>query len=305
MTWLFIALLGSFLYATTNYIDKILLEKYFKTRGVGTLLIFSALLSVLALPILFALDTSVFSIGWLNMLALTGVGILNVLVLYFYLKALEGDEVSITVIFYQLVPVFAYGLGYLILRETLTLTELLAMAIIIFGTSIVSFEVDVENRFRLRTKTVFYMVGASFCWALESVIFKAVALEEDVVRSLFWEHLVLTVIGIGLLLFVRTYRVHFTAAVRENSRAILSLNVLNEGIYMLGNAVLAFAYLLAPIALVLLAESYQPLFAILIGVFLTLFFPNVVKEQIHLRHLSQKAFAIAVTAIGTYLLFLP
>jgi len=304
MTWFFIALIGPFLYAVTNFIDKALLEKYFKEGGVGTLLIFSALLSALALPFLFLVDPTVLEIGWLNAVVLATVGALNVLLLFFYLKALENEEASVTVVFYQLVPVFAYGLGYLVLDEVLTPLQLAAMAIIILGTSIVSIEIDIDNRLRLRKKTVFYMLAASFCWALGSVIFKAVALEEEVVRSLFWEHLMLTVIGIGLFLFARSYRKHFLTAVRENSRAILSLNVLNESVYILGNVTFAFAYLLAPIALVLLAESYQPLFAFVIGIFLTLFFPHVVKEKIHLKHLWQKGLAIAVTGIGTYLLFI-
>lgn len=303
MGWFLLALVGPFLYAVTNYIDKVLLEKYFKQGGVGTLLIFSSLLTALALPFLYIADPASIQISPLYALVLAVVGALHVGVLFFYLKALESEEVSITVVFYQLVPVFAYGLGFLILGETLTLLQILAMALIIFGTSIVSFEVDAENGFRLRTKTIVYMLAAAFCWALGSVIFKAVALEEEVIRSLFWEHLMQTVIGIGLLVFVGSYRKHFLIAVRENSKRILSLNVLNEVLYMGGNIVFAFAYILAPIALVLLAESYQPLFALLIGVFLTLFFPHVIKEKIHLKHLWQKGFAIAVTGIGTYLLF--
>lgn len=304
MLWFFLALIGPFLYAVTNYIDKILLEKYFKQGGVGTLLIVSSLLTALVLPFLFIADPTVFDISPLHAAVLAVVGALHVLVLFFYLKALESEEVSITVVFYQMVPVFALGLGFLILGETLAPLQLLAMALVILGTSIVSFEVDSESGFRMRTKTIFYMLAASLCWALGSVIFKAVALEEEVIRSLFWEHLMQTLIGIGLFAFVASYRKHFLEAVRTNSKAILSLNVLNEVLYMGGNIFFAFAYLLAPVALVLLAESYQPLFALLIGLFLTLVFPRIIKEKIHVKHLWQKGFAIAITGIGTYLLFI-
>lgn len=304
MTWFFLALIGPFLYAVTNYIDKILLEKYFKSGGVGTLLIFSAVLSVLALPFLFIADPSSLDISLVHAGVLAIVGTLHVLVLFFYLKALEDEEVSVAIVFYQLVPVLAFGLGYLILGETLTRLHVIAMALIIFGASIVSFEVDAENRFRLRTKTIFFMVAASFCWALGEVVFKAVALEENVVRSLFWEHVMLGVIGIGLFLFIRSYREHFLAAVRDNSGAILSLNVLNESIYMVANITVAFAYMLAPVALVLLTTSYQPLFTLVIGIFLTLCFPLLLREQIHLKHLAQKGLAVAITGIGTYLLFI-
>lgn len=303
MSWFFLALLGPFLYALTNHIDKILLEKYFKESGVGTLLIFSALLSGLALPFLFLIDPTVFSVSVPHIATLAFVGVLNVLVLFFYLEALKDEEASIAVVFYQLVPVFGYGLGYLILGETLSALQLAAMATIILGTAIVSVEVDVDNKFRLRTKTVFLMTAAALMWGLESVVFKAVALEERVVRSLFWEHLMLTVIGIGILLFARRYRQHFLMAIRQNSRGILSLNVLNESLYMLGNIAFSFAYLLAPVALVLLTQSYQPLFVLVIGLLITVFLPRLAVERIEAKHLWQKGLAIAVTGIGTYLLF--
>jgi len=303
MTWFFIALIGPFLYALTNHIDKVLLEKYFKESGVGTLLLFSSLLSALALPFLFLADPTAFSVGAMNILALAFVGILNVAVLWCYLMALKDEEASVAVVFYQLVPVFGYILGYLILDEVLTQMQLIAMAIVIFGTAIVSFEIDTENRFRLRKATVPLMLGAAFFWALESVIFKAVALEEALWRSLFWEHLMLTLVGIGIFAFVRSYRMHFLTAIRENSRGILSLNVANESLYMLGNIAFSIAYLLAPVALVLLTESYQPLFVFAIGIFLTLFFPKLTSEKIQARHLWQKGIAIAITGIGTFLLF--
>ena len=302
MSWFLIALIGPFLYAVTNHIDKILLEKYFKEGGVGTLLIFSALLSAFALPFLFIADPSALSMGITNIAVLAVVGILNVLVIWFYLLALKDEEASITVVFYQLVPVFGVVLAYFFLDEVLTQIQLIAMAIIILGTSVVSFEINAENRFRLRRNTIFFMCLAAFCWALESVIFKFVALEENVVRSLFWEHLMLALVGVLIFLCIRSYRRHFIEAVRVNSRNILGLNAANETIYMVGNIVTGFAYMLAPIALILLGETYQPLFALAIGIFLTLFFPKITAEKIEAKHLWQKGIAIAITGIGTYLL---
>src|SRR3989338_3468803 len=90
----FIALIGPLLYALTNHIDKILLEKYFKKGGVGTLILFSSLLSALALPFLFMADTTALSMGGMSILALAVVGILNVLVLWCYLLALNDEDAT-------------------------------------------------------------------------------------------------------------------------------------------------------------------------------------------------------------------
>ncbi len=268
-------------------------------------MIFSSILSVFVMPVILIVDPTVFDVDRHNIAILCIVGLLNSILIWCYLMALKEDETSIVVVFYQLVPVFGYVLGYFILGETLTEKQFLAMAIIILGTSIISFEVDKQNKLKLRQNTIIYMFSASFCWALGSVIFKAVALEENVWRSLFWEHLMLVFIGILIFIFIPKYRRHLILSIQNNSRVILSLNAINEAIYILGNAVVAFAYLLAPVALVLLAESFQPIFVLLIGIFLAMFFPNLSAEQIDTRHLWQKILAIFLTGIGTYLLLTP
>ena len=302
MHWFFLAIVGPFLYATANHIDKILLTKYFRMSGVGTLMLFSSLLSSLALPFLFFIDHSVLDVNPTSVLTLAFVGILNIVILWFYFLALKDDEASVVVVFYQLVPVFGYVLGYLILGEILTKLQLIAMGIIIFGTTIISFEIDTENRFRVRHKTILYMLISSFCWALSSVVFKAVALEENVIHSLFWEHVTLALFGVLLFWGVRSYRQHFLVALKINSRSIILLNFANEIIYMLGTFVFSFAYLLAPVSLVLVTNSFQPIFVFAIGIFLTTIYPNVSVEKIHAYHFWQKIFAIIITGIGTYLL---
>lgn len=302
MAWFLIALIGPFLYALTNHIDKILLEKYFKSKGVGTLLLFSSFSAILALPFFAWMDPDVINVDLKSIVFLMIVGGLNVLVLVCWFLALKREEASVAVVFYQLVPVFGYVLGYFILGEILTQKQLIAMALVIFGAVIISFEIDEENRFKLRQKTVPLMLGAAFFWAAGSVIFKAIAMEENLWRSLFWEHFTLVLIGLGIFIFIRPYRENFFAAVQSNSKKIFSLNVANELLFMLGNFAYSYAFLLAPVALVLLAEAFQPLFVLGIGIVLTVFFPKVSIEKIQAKHLWQKFFAICITSLGVYLL---
>ena len=61
---------------------------------------------------------------------------------------------------------------------------------------------------------------------------------------------------------------------------------------------------MAPVSLVLLTDSFQPVFVLAIGIFLTIFFNKITVEKIQAKHLWQKIFAIIVTGIGTYLLFI-
>src|SRR5690606_34620198 len=165
----------------------------FEESGVEVLILYSSLLSVLALPILWWLDNGVLEVDIKSIAVLCGVAALNLTLLWAYLKALSEDETTVVIIFYQLVPVLGAILGYFILGETLSARQLLGMFIIIVGTSVISFEMDEKKSFRWRKHTLGYMLLACLCWALETTLFKDVALEENVIRSLFWEHLVLAV----------------------------------------------------------------------------------------------------------------
>jgi hypothetical protein len=112
----------------------------------------------------------------------------------------------------------------------------------------------------------------------------------------------LVVVGIFIFIFIRKYRNNFLISIRKNTRTILSINFLNESLYIMGNIAFAYAYLLAPIGLVLLTESFQPIFTLIIGVILTIFLPKLSKEKIQAKHIWLKIIAISITGIGTYLL---
>ena len=302
MHWFAIAIIAPFLYAVTNHIDKVLLEKYFKTRGVHALLLISTLLSGLAIPVFFVQSPEALHLPISTVVIMCLVGCMNFIVLWLYLLALRDDEASVVIVFYQLVPVFGVILGYFLLGEVLSNLELIAMATVIFGTSIISFEIDSDNNFKVKIKTVFLMVSASFFWALGSVVLKMVSLQEGVSASLFWEHITLLSIGFVLIIVSKKFRQSFISIFKMNTKPVLLLNFGNEVLYMIGNWVFAFSYLLAPIALILIMNSFQPIFVFLIGIILTFIAPTLGTEKVSLFNISQKLIAIGITGVGTYLL---
>ena len=296
------ALVPPLLYAVTNHIDRNLLGIYFKKGGVGTLVIVSSLLSIIPIPIFLWIDPTVLSVGMGNMPILALAGLLNVGLIWFYLRALQEDEPTVVIIFYSLVPVLGLVFGYFILDEVISRMQFIAMAVIILGTALVSFEIGDENDLKLRKSTLVNMVVACTCWALEMTILKKVALTENMWRSLFWEHSMMVVVGMSIFTFVPTYRHHFMIALRSNSKAILSLNATNEILYIVGNVVGALASMMAPVALVLLAQPFQSIFVFVISVFLTKYFPKFSARKTEVKHLVQKLLAISVTGMGTYVL---
>lgn len=334
-TWFLLGLVGPFLYACTNHIDKHLLTKYFKEDGVLTLIMYSAMLALCVVPVAFFFDTNVLGMETKSMLALAGVAALDVLLLWAYLSALNEDEPTVVIIFYSLVPVLGLVFGNLILGESITGMQGVAMAIVIAGASLMTVELEVGNNFRLRLKTAGYMLIACTAWAMETTVFKMVALEENVWRSLFWECLMLGTFGVGIFILSSKYRRRFLATfnissqngtvirqihddlgldTRKTSRsrfhahlstaavALIALNVLNEALYSAGNIAVAFASMLAPVALILLLNAFQPIFVMAIGAALTIFFPKLATEKATRHQVIQRLLAIALTGIGAYIL---
>jgi len=59
MNWFLIALVPPALWAITNHFDKYLLSKYFKGGGVGALMVFSSIIGVCLLPVIYWLHPEV------------------------------------------------------------------------------------------------------------------------------------------------------------------------------------------------------------------------------------------------------
>jgi drug/metabolite transporter (DMT)-like permease len=297
-------MVGPLLYAMTNHIDKVMLENYFQDHGVLTLILFSSLLSAVGLPILYFIDPTALAVPVSSIAKLFVVGALNLLVLWAYLMALKDDEATIVIIYYSLVPVLGGIFGYIFLDEQLGSKQVWAMIVVIVGTSLVSFELGSERKFSFRKNTVVYMLIATTAWASEATIFKHVALEESVWRSVFWEHASLVFFGIVIFVFATNHRKQFLSVWVANSRKVLALNGANEAIYMVGNMTVSYAMLLAPIALILLAQSFQPVFVFLVGAIMTFFLPNIFNERLTAAAITQKLVAIVLSGTGAYWLVL-
>ena len=326
-TWFLLAIVPPFLWSLCNHIDKHLLSKYFteEDEGVGALMIVSALASIIATPFLFIADPSVMEVGNGNFQIIALTACLDVLLLWSYLMAMQKDDASNVIVYYQLVPVLGILTGYVLLGEVISDMQFVAMGIVIFGTSIISFD-NAEGKFTFKLRTVGFMLLACSCWAFELALFKVAALEENPWRSLFWKHIVLVVIGIIMFALIPKYRASFLKVmnvglpqrsylgrqismslwifqvIKSRYFLILGLNLLNETLYMFGTVTYGFAVMLAPVALVLLTETFQSVFVFLIAIVMVLVLPKFATEDVERRHIMKKVIAIAITGVGTYLL---
>jgi len=105
-----------------------------------------------------------------------------------------------------------------------------------------------------------------------------------------------------LLVCVPGYRSDFLGLFKQQKIAAVGLMGLSKTLFSVSEAATLYATLLAPVALVLLVHSFQPLFVLGLGIVLTLFFPQVGKESLGRRALLHKGVAIGLMLVGGYLI---
>jgi len=110
------------------------------------------------------------------------------------------------------------------------------------------------------------------------------------------------IFGVLMYSFIPSYRANFLATLRHNSLPVLSANLLNEILYMLGIVSYGLAAMRVPVALVLLTVTFQSIFVFVIAILIAQFIPRLATERIEMSNLAMKAVAICITGYGTFLL---
>lgn len=296
--WIFYTLLAITLWSLANIIDSYLVEKNKKIgHPVGALVLFSSLVAVLVTTVIGIFTPNLFNLKLWQILILLSTGLLNISWIILYLYAIARDSISFVVPWFLMIPFFGYILGNLFLGETLSNHQMVGGLIIILGGLILSVR-SFEGKYKINYKTIFYMVPASLFVALWGVLFKIVAHTEGFWVSTFWEHAGLSIAGLLIFIFVKSYREGFKVMLNISHGKIVAVNATSEILAIAGNLLNNFALLLAPIILVYLVSTFQSAITFFVTIIFTIFFPTIYKEDISMRALWHKSISIAIMIAG-------
>ncbi len=289
------------LWAAVNHIDKYIVTKYFTGKGVGSLVVFTGLTGfIICLLILLFNFTSIVIAPW-SAVVIAINGALLVAAFIPYLYALEKEEASWVSTLYQTIPVFSYFLALVFLKEYLSAPELVGSALIIAGALAIS--LDISQKIHFKLKPLLLMLLSSFMIAVNGLVFKIIALDENFWGTAFWEYVGGFAFALFLLICLPLYRRQFFATIAKSRGLVISINIFSETLNIVAKLLANFASLLAPLALVYVVNGFQPLIVLLYGIILTLFIPKWGKENISKKTLIQKLVAIAIMFLGGYILF--
>ncbi len=299
MPWLLFAFSGPVFWAASTHIDKYLVERYFKEGSVAVLMVFTSIIGVIALPIIWIFVPNVLSVPIQSMLVVAASGAFYMGALYFYLQALQTEEATVVAPFFQAAAIFGFILGFLFLGERPSPIQLLGGLMIIAGSAILSIRYGGQKR-RIKGRLVLLMFTSAFVLALSSLIFKFFAVEDAFWSTTFWSFVGEAVFGIFLMIPLANRR-QFASMMRTNTVAVLSVNGANEVINLAGGLGTRYALLFAPLGIVQAISGTSLFFVLLFGVLLSLFFPKLGREEIGGKSLIRKAIAIAFVVLGVWL----
>lgn len=309
MTWLWLTLGAQFLFSVGAHVDKHLLSRYFRgSAPPGSLILFSALFSLVVLPAVALWQPAVGSIapGDAGLLLLGGA--LNITGVILSLYAMQRDEASVVTTLFQMAPVFHYVLAWIVLGETLSSQQVAAGLLILGGAVLVTLDWKKHSgrrRVALRLPVFLQMAGASLLIATNTVLFKRVAAAGDFWVATFWSYVSLALVGVALFAAVKPYRAQFLATLRHNRLPVIGLNVLNELLAVVGYVMISYATLLVPVALVSVLGGFQPLMVFVLGALLTWLAPSIGREDLSRAAVARKLVAMAAIVAGTWLLERP
>jgi len=298
--WLLFAFSGPILWAVSTHIDKFLVDKYFRDSDTAVLMVFTALLGVIALPIIWVFDPKVLALSFVATAVMTLSGILYMGAMLFYLRAIQTEEASVVAPLFQANTVFTFVLGILILHELPRWQQLLGAGLVIAGALGLSLDKKLHLK-SFKPRLVLLMLAATFSVALSSVVFKYFAVQDEFWSTTFW-----TFVGEGLfgaaILAMPKYRKQFMTLFRRNPGAVIGVNAANELINLGGGLGVRYASLLAPVALVSAISATTTFFVFLFAILLTVFFPKIGREELSARNVIQKAVGGLLITAGVALI---
>ena len=298
--WLLYAFSGPVMWAISTHIDKFLVDKYFRDSDTAVLMVFTALLGVIALPVIWFFDPKVFDLSLTATVVMTLSGILYMGAMLFYLRAIQSEEASVVAPLFQANTLFTFVLGVVILHELPRWQQLLGAGLVIGG----ALGLSLDKKLHLtsfKPRLVLLMLAATFAVALSSVVFKFFAVQDEFWSTTFW-----TFVGEGLfgaaILALPQYRRQFMTLFRRNPGAVIGVNAANELINLGGGLGVRYASLLAPVALVSAISATTTFFVFLFAILLTVFFPKIGREELSARNVVQKALGGLLIMAGVVLI---
>ena len=301
MTWLIVALLAYLILAIVFLADKYLL-----TNGIPNPKLFafySGLSGFLLLPLIFFIDFEVFSWYYIGVSFLSGISFF--LALFLFYRTLKIFEVSRVVpAVGALTPIFSLILALVFSagQEVIKGYEALALLFLVIGSFLINYKPDKK----IPIKSLLFSSLASFFFSLYFISSKYVYTEHSFLSSLIWINLGGSLMATIFFIAFREIRKEIFVKKETINKKIIFIffgsKILSAGGGLLQNFAVFLAPSMTAVAMINGLQGMQYGFLLVIAVFLSLKYPNIIKEEISRKIIVQKVISILLIVLGLFII---
>jgi drug/metabolite transporter (DMT)-like permease len=295
MDWFWFALLAPAFWGLNNVINKFLMTKKFQS-------FYSIAVYLNSIDLIFAatvfLTTSVSFMLPYALLAMI-FGVLPFCAFWFYTKALMVEEVSRITPLFQFIPIFVVFMSVMFLDEILSAQKYLGIALIVVTSLLFSYRKSKGGgSFSSALKL---MIPFSVIFAVYNILNKFLLGYLDYWSVFFWM-MIGSFLGVMCMLAFPKPRKEFLYTLPLLGKRTFAVSLLGESTYILGTIFSLIATSLGYVSLVSALSGLQNLLVFVYMLMLSLFLPNILKEETTRGIVLLKLLAIILMFIGTWLI---
>jgi len=299
--WLPVTIIAYFFHAFAVILDKFLLAQ--RIQRPSTYVFWVGVLGLGAFflaPISFFVpETKVITDAFISGVAFTFA------LFFFYIAIQRGEASRIAPVIGGLSPIFVFLLSRGILGEVLSRSELMAFAVLVVGSVLISLTHKKGGRFNnIDFKNVGWLVLASFLFGVTYVYEKAVFNETDFINGFIWTRIG-GFVGVLPFLFFSASRESIFEAPRMAGRVTIGAFLLNKVLGALGFFLVSFAISIAPsVSLVNALQGIEYVLIFIFALLISRLRPKFLEEEVTPLIIFEKVFAIILIAGALALLAL-
>ncbi|MFA6551698.1 MAG: EamA family transporter [Patescibacteria group bacterium] len=314
--WLLISIIGYFLNAGVYVADK-----HFLSKKIHSSIAYAFYVGIWSIGNIVFLWWSPFFPVWPWLIIDLAAGLLFLWALIAWYKALhQSDATKVVPIVGAFVPIFSFILSYIFFGHVFTQQEFLAFLILLAGGILISIKRKETSRWEWfcdRVKILFGSKSAelhpvrrliinsvisAFIFAAYYVLIKYIYLNQPFLGSFVWTRVGSFLGALLLILPERNWKIIFEPARKKEAIKNLPLFLVIRFIAVVAFILINYAISLGNVALVNALQGAQYLFLIVIVLFLSKSYPDVLKEEMDKTVLTQKLIGVMMVGVGLYLL---
>lgn len=309
--WILFPILAAVAYAISAFLKNYLTDNALPKKKAGAYLITQLLSFGLAMLVLYAmLGRGIFMAPLGKVIGLTLAGMVDVLGMVFYYKALGKGETMEVTIFGQSAPLIALALGVVFLGETVTATQGLAFVLIMSAAGILIFGAKNKKSRDVNIATAGLAFVSAIFWVGADVIFVGAGGENASSLQNFGQNFFFFEMGALLATLIVTVsmpswrRAVKNAFFGEKKGKNLIAAAVDTGFFTAAEFLFKIGLTMAPaVALIsVVAHVAQLGVTFILGIFLSRAFPRVVKEKYDKRLILQHFVAAILVVTGVIML---